>query len=155
VTTRKQTPCMNRTARRVTSGLQLIFLHVKRYPPSSMLSHRKNSRALRGRRWTGRGEVRSRELVNSFKNVPVFQTHHLFDFTSATILFSVTTWKSATFDGRVHKCETLFWLPKFLCRGYGLWAGFLSVILCLHQSHTHENAIPENYQANYPNLQQR
>jgi hypothetical protein len=33
-----------------------------------MLSHRQNSRALRGRRWAGRGEARSRERVKFFNN---------------------------------------------------------------------------------------
>jgi hypothetical protein len=67
---------MNRTARHITKYCVevyklIIFLHSKRYRPSSMLSHRQNSRALRGRRCTGRGEAQSRELVNTFKTVPV------------------------------------------------------------------------------------
>jgi hypothetical protein len=53
--------------------LQINYFPSKRYRPSSMLSHWQNLRALRGRRWTCSGEAQSRELVNSFKNVPVLR----------------------------------------------------------------------------------
>jgi hypothetical protein len=38
-----------------------------------MLSHRQNSHAPRGRRYIGRGETQSRELVNRFKILPVYR----------------------------------------------------------------------------------
>jgi hypothetical protein len=63
---------MNRTTRRVTQYSVevyklIISLHSIRYWPSSMLSHRQNSHALRGQQWAGRNETQSRELINSIK----------------------------------------------------------------------------------------
>jgi hypothetical protein len=53
-------------------GLQVnLFLHFKRYRPSSMLSHQQNWHALRGRQWTGCGEAQSREIVNSVAYLPM------------------------------------------------------------------------------------
>jgi hypothetical protein len=43
-----------------------------------MLSHRQNSHALRGQQCTGFGEAQSRDLVSSFKNVPVLGEEYKF-----------------------------------------------------------------------------
>jgi hypothetical protein len=65
---------MNRTARRVTKYCVEVYKLIV-FLPSSMLSHRQNSRAQRSRQWTGRGEAQSRELVNSIKNVPEVESY--------------------------------------------------------------------------------
>jgi hypothetical protein len=49
----------------------IIFLHSKRYLPSSMLNYRQNSHASRSTQRTGRREARGRELVNTIKILPV------------------------------------------------------------------------------------
>jgi hypothetical protein len=67
---------MNRTARCVRQYCVMvykliIFLHSKRYRPSSMLSLRQNSHASRGRKRTCPREAQSRECVKFTKEDPV------------------------------------------------------------------------------------